>query len=256
DSVTVADLMGLQNDNFNLKAQESLPFLVSVVDTMKLNEFEQIALNELKNWDYYNNIDSKGAAYYEDWWDLLYPSLWKRIDDEKVSLVKPTTFNTIRLLKEHPDMELFYVPGTPEKENAYDHIVLAFRQMSEQMANWRASHAASAGWAEYKGTYVKHLLRLEPFGRYDIPIGGNHKIVNATSENHGPSWRMVVDLNPNGVKAYGVYPGGQSGNPASSYYDDMIDVWAAGKYFDLSLMHEPNENPENILIQQTLTPNE
>lgn len=256
DSVTVADLMGLQNDNFNLKAQESLPFLVSVVDTMKLNEFEQIALNELKNWDYYNNIDSKGAAYYEDWWDLLYPSLWKRIDDEKVSLVKPTTFNTIRLLKEHPDMELFDVPGTPEKENAYDHIVLAFRQMSEQMANWRASHAASAGWAEYKGTYVKHLLRLEPFGRYDIPIGGNHNIVNATSENHGPSWRMVVDLNPNGVKAYGVYPGGQSGNPASSYYDDMIDVWAAGKYFDLSLMHEPNENPENILIQQTLTPNE
>lgn len=255
DSVTVDDLMKLQNDNYNLKAEESLPYFISVVDTLELNEQERTALALLKEWDYYNTIDSKGAVYYEAWWDLIYASLWKELRDAKVQLAKPTSFNTIRLIKEQPSLKVFDSSLTPEKENANSIIIDEFKEMAKQMTEWRDEHSASSGWADYKQTYVKHLLRLEPFGRYNISIGGNHNIVNATSENHGPSWRMVVDLNPNGVKAYGIYPGGQSGNPGSSYYEDMIDVWAAGKYFSLNLMHQPNENPDNILVQQTLTPN-
>ena len=256
DSISVEDLMKLQNDTYNLKAEESLPYLLSVVDTLELNEQERTALALLKEWDYYNTVESQGAAYYEAWWDILYPLLWDEIYDSKVSLYKPTDFNTIRLLKEQPNLNMFDNAKTSEKENAYDLIIQSFKEMASQMTEWRDARAASSGWAAYKQTYVKHLLRLEPFGRYDIAIGGNDHIVNATSENHGPSWRMIVDLNPNGVKAYGVYPGGQSGNPASSYYEDMIDVWAAGNYFDLNLMHQPNENPDNILIQQVLTPND
>ena len=30
-----------------------------------------------------------------------------------------------------------------------------------------------------------------------------------------------------------VYPGGQSGNPGSKYYDTFVDTWAAGKYYPL-----------------------
>lgn len=256
DSITVADLEGLQNDTYNLKAAESLPYFISVVDTLDLNEDERTALALLKEWDYYNTIESKGAAYYEAWWDILYPLIWDEMYDSKVALARPTSYNTIRLLKEDPNMALFDNAKTVEKENSIDLILQSFKEMSTQMSEWRENHAASAGWTEYKQTYVKHLLRLKPFGRYDIPIGGNHNIVNATSENHGPSWRMVVDLDPNGVKAYGVYPGGQSGNPASTNYDDMIDVWASGNYLDLFLMHQANENPDNLLVQQTLTPKE
>lgn len=256
DSITVADLESLQNDTYSLKASESLPYFISVIDTIDLNEEERTALALLKEWDYYNSIESKGAAYYEAWWDALYPLLWDEMYNSKIALAKPTTFNTIRLLKEDPTLRLFDNAKTPQKENAFDLIVQSFKEMASQMAEWRNSHPASAGWADYKQTYVKHLLRLKPFGRYDIPIGGNHNIVNATSENHGPSWRMVVDLNPNGVKAYGVYPGGQSGNPASSHYENMIDTWASGNYLDLNLMHQANENPENLLVQQTLSPKE
>jgi len=49
---------------------------------------------------------------------------------------------------------------------------------------------------------------------------------------HGPSWRMVVHLTDE-IEAYGLYPGGQSGNPGSAYYDSFIDYWAAGKYYRL-----------------------
>jgi penicillin amidase len=35
------------------------------------------------------------------------------------------------------------------------------------------------------------------------------------------------------VKAWGVYPGGQSGNPGSQFYDNLVDEWRDGKYVQL-----------------------
>jgi penicillin amidase len=52
-------------------------------------------------------------------------------------------------------------------------------------------------------------------------------IINATTASHGPSWRMIVQLTKN-TEAYGVYPGGQSGNPGSKYYDDFVGTWTKG----------------------------
>jgi penicillin G amidase len=37
----------------------------------------------------------------------------------------------------------------------------------------------------------------------------------------------------NKIEAYGVYPGGQEGNPGSKYYDTFIDNWVAGKYYPI-----------------------
>src|SRR5260221_9416097 len=41
--------------------------------------------------------------------------------------------------------------------------------------------------------------------------------------SHGPSWRMVVDWGAGTFQA--IYPGGQSENPASAWYDDRVDKW-------------------------------
>jgi len=250
DSITVKDLMALQNDNYNLKAAESLPYFLSVVDTLSLSADEKAAFSILKAWDLYNNINSLGASYYEAWWDALYHSTWAQIQESKIELPNPTDYNTIKLLMGRPNFSQFDNPATTEKENAYTLIAKSFKKMALEMK----AMDGLEGWSDYEQTYIKHLLRLKPFGRYNIPIGGNHNIVNATSENHGPSWRMVVDLDPNGVKAYGVYPGGQSGNPGSNQYEDMVDVWASGNYIALDLMQKPESSPENTLIQQTLSP--
>ena len=68
-----------------------------------------------------------------------------------------------------------------------------------------------------------------------IPVGGNGDIINATTASHGPSWRMIVQLTEN-TEAYGVYPGGQSGNPGSKYYDDFVGTWTKGQYYSLWIM--------------------
>ena len=45
-------------------------------------------------------------------------------------------------------------------------------------------------------------------------------------------------MDPSGVKAWGHYPGGQSGNPGSLYYDNMVESWTNGHYFELLLWIE------------------
>jgi penicillin amidase len=41
---------------------------------------------------------------------------------------------------------------------------------------------------------------------------------------------MIATLTPGGVSAEGVYPGGQSENPASPWYANLIPLWWDGKY--------------------------
>ena len=43
---------------------------------------------------------------------------------------------------------------------------------------------------------------------------------------------MIVSLEPE-IKAWGVYPGGQSGNPGSPYYDGFVDTWIEGELDEL-----------------------
>jgi penicillin amidase len=41
-------------------------------------------------------------------------------------------------------------------------------------------------------------------------------------------------------------PGGQSGNPGSKYYDNMIDYWVQGKYYKLWFMQDADRTSSNI----------
>ena len=44
---------------------------------------------------------------------------------------------------------------------------------------------------------------------------------------------MVVQMG-DAIEAYGVYPGGQSGNVGSKYYATFLDKWVKGEYYKLS----------------------
>jgi penicillin amidase len=53
----------------------------------------------------------------------------------------------------------------------------------------------------------------------------------------GPSWRMIVNFSvPAGhpVTAEGVYPGGQSENPASPWYANLIADWWDNRYLPMA----------------------
>jgi penicillin G amidase len=62
----------------------------------------------------------------------------------------------------------------------------------------------------------------------------------------------VVQMGPQ-VKGYGVFPGGESGNPGSYFYEDMFSTWRDGKLNELLFLRSVSENSNRI--QSTLTLN-
>ncbi|MEN7550881.1 penicillin acylase family protein [Rapidithrix thailandica] len=251
--ITAEDMMNLQNDNYNLIAAENLPFLLRQVESLEMNEEERKIYEALQQWDFFNEVDVAGAAYFEAWFDELKTLVWDEMQGKSIALVSPSHYTTFQLLKENADFEFFDVLSTPEKENACKVIQMAFQKGVKRILSWKKEQGKEmVKWGDYKGTYLQHLARLEPFNIRNVQNGGNHNIVNATSERHGPSWRMVVELDPKGVKAWGVYPGGQSGNVGSPYYNNLLPYWEQGKYYPLLFMQSVEEKSERIIFDQTL----
>jgi penicillin amidase len=237
-AITPQDMMQLQNDNYNLLAEESLNLLLNQLDKTALRDAAFEAYEILQNWKYHNEAELLAPAYFEAWCDRLFPLIWDEMRGEKPALRTPNKTNTIRLMREQPDLAFFDIQDTPEKETMTEVVRKAFQQAVDDLKQWKETHDEPLNWGNYKSTSVVHLARLAPFSEYGVFNGGNHGIVNATSERHGPSWRMVVALSPEGPQAWAIYPGGQSGNPGSPFYSDMIEDWAEGQYYDMSLRNE------------------
>lgn len=253
-NITAKDMMQLQNDNYSIKAEEALPIMLEALATEKLNEKEQEVVNALKQWNFYYDATLAAPCYFDAWWSNLYNLIWDEMRNDNMVLPFPTSFTTIRLMKKYPALDFFDNKKTQERETLNDLILLSFREALGEIEKWQAGHPDKPlEWALYKDTYIEHLLRQEVFSRH-VLHGGHANAINASSRKHGPSWRMVVSLEPGKIQAYAVYPGGQSGNPGSIYYDNLIPTWADGKYFKLSYSATADEARKSALFITTINP--
>lgn len=260
NGITPVDMMTLQNDNYNLKAAESLPSLLQYLDTTTFSPEEMKAYQVLRSWDYMNSKKSQGASYYEAWWSNILSLTWDELASDKLALNRPTSLSTLKLIREKPELSFFDIQGSPEKETSADVVRRAFEFGVEDIEDWIAANTDTTQssqsvvipeWAPYKDSYLTHLLRLEPMNLH-ITAGGGRDIVNAHSRTHGPSWRMVVSLEKSGIRAWGTYPGGQSGNPGGVHYTDMLGRWLEGKYFELNFLKSAED--ESIVNTLRLNP--
>ena len=86
---------------------------------------------------------------------------------------------------------------------------------------------------------------LLPLARTNLDVGGTGQVINAVTQSHGPSWRMIVQMSTP-IQAYGVYPAGQSGNPGSKYYDSFVDTWVKGDYYPLWFMRDGDKTDKRV----------
>src|SRR5690606_22248088 len=131
---------------------------------------------------------------------------------------------------------------TPERETAGTLARLAFAQALDALPA-RAGQEWTT-WAESRPVSIPHLLRLGPLGVSGLEVGGCAACINAQKESHGPSWRMAGQTGKR-PEAWGIYPGGQSGNPGSPRYDAFVTDWAAGRAYRLLFLKWPLEMPDS-----------
>jgi penicillin amidase len=252
EKFNIKDFKDLQNTNFNKKASELLPYMFDNMDVSTLSDEENEILSSIKTWDFNSDIDKLAPSIWDSWWNNLYDLIWDEFETKDVVLEKPFTYQAISMLKNYPNDEFMDILKTPEKETSHDLFLIAFKKTAKELIDWKSENG-DYNWQAYKGTYVGHLLQAIPaFSRFDLPIGGDKNTVNAAAKNWGPSWRMIVEMTTPPT-ALGIYPGGQSGNPGSKYYDNFIDDWAVGNYHSLNFLQNESQI-DNVIATQTLTP--
>ena len=247
DHITPQDMMKLQTDNYNVFAGMAVPVLIKNIDVVKLDGDERKYLELLKSWDLINGIQSKGATIFVLAWDSLENRVWKdEFKKSNDSLMLPHESTLLENILKDSSFKFIDDINTPQVETLADIITSAFQHAVKTMKNVDAEGRLE--WGKYKDTRVEHLGRIAAFSRLDLPIGGGTHSINATKSQHGPSWRMVVSLTPE-TQAWGVYPGGQSGNPGSRFYDDFINSWAKGDYNILWIMKASEANDKRVKWQ-------
>lgn len=226
----------MQTDNYNIFAELARPLFLKYIEEGSLHSDEQKYLSKLKDWNLRSDNKEIGPTIFELAWNNLEKAVWH--DEFEQTTLKTEWPDESTLLEGLLRDSLYKFAddiSTPQKESVQDVFTASFKKAVVELK--KIEREEKLEWAKYKDTRINHLLSIPAFGRMHLPVGGGTHIINATKKAHGPSWRMIVHLSPR-TEAYGVYPGGQSGNPGSRYYDNFVDTWAAGRYYPLFVMEE------------------
>jgi penicillin G amidase len=244
DTITPQAMMGLQTENYDVFAEMAKPLLLRNLDEFSLTKRERKYLNIFKSWNLRNDPEEKGPTVFKIWWDNIEKGIY---DDEfstiDLPIQRPYESTLLEALLKDSAYKFVDNILTPEKETLPDIITAAFKKSISSLMI--AENIDRLDWAKYKDTWARHLLRIPALSRMHLPIGGGTHCINAAKQFHGPSWRMVVHLLDK-TEAYGIYPGGQSGNPGSPFYDTFIDNWAAGGYYPLWVMRSDEFNDKKV----------
>ena len=236
NDITPQDMQKLQTDNYNVVAEMVRPKLLKYLDASKLNNDEKKNLELFKTWNLRNDINEKAATVFKIFWDSVYTQTYAdEFKNSKLPLFWPERVTLVEALLKDSAYSFADDISTSKKETWQDIILIAFQKANKTLA--KASQENKLEWGAFKDTYVNHLLKIPALSRLHLPIGGGADEINATTANHGPSWRMIVHLTDK-VEAFAVYPGGQSGNPGSIYYDTFIDKWVSGTYYPVLFLNK------------------
>lgn len=253
DSITVEDMMALQYDSYSLRAEDFMTIFKTRLQKGNLTKDELEIWHLLKDWDYYYKKEAIEPTIFETWFDSLRPVVYDEIyalgtlkyEEDKLHVRLPDEFNLLHLFKRDTTNIIIDIVETKKKETIADLVTLAFKKACTSL---NVAEGISI-WKDKRNTTVKHLSTVDAFSVGDIDSDGDVSTLNALGESPGPSWRMIVELGDK-IEAYGIYPGGQSGNPGSFYYKTMLDKWAKGNYNKLLFMKDKDDSKNNIIGQQ------
>jgi penicillin G amidase len=203
---------------------------------------------QLSGWDHRYTVDNQGALLFETAMTNLSRMLYDELRDSSVSGVDrapvPNDMQTAILLQD-PSSAWWDDRATEAVEGRDDILADALETAYDELvAEFGEPDSTTWAWGRHRTANINHLLRIGSLSRTGIPMqGGNGTLSPSTGAGtHGASWRMVVELG-NEVVAKAIYPGGQSGNPASSRYDDRLAKWAAGELDALRVPRTPADLP-------------
>ena len=218
--LSAADMQALQTDTRDFLASEIVPVLLQSLAGQKLNAKETAAVALLQSWDYHMDANSKAATlwwfFWQDYIDATFGPWWK-------SRHVPVAMSEVTdMLGQDLETWTLHEP-TNRAFGAHNSAYV-------MLTAFRSAAASIVPWGQVHKRELENLAQISGLSygpRADRGDGYTPLAAPDFPSTHGPSWRMVVDWGSHTFQ--GVYPGGQSENPASGWYTNRVETWWDGK---------------------------
>jgi penicillin amidase len=236
--LSLEDMEHLQNDVVSLPARELQGLLRRAAGSPPAS-----AAKVLLDWDCAIAPDSAAATLYEFWVSELRDAVTRLIVPAEAlkTLGKLSLQKTVQELS-HPRAEVF----GQNPEAARDALLLQTLSAGEEkLAAKLGPDPKDWSWGQlHRVSFIHPLGGVSPaaaalFNLGPSPRPGDGSTVDATyfggssfDQLAGASYREIFDLS-DWDNALGVNVPGQSGQPGSPHYDDLLPLWLHGQYFPL-----------------------
>jgi penicillin amidase len=188
-------------------------------------------VEEILQWDATLRMDSRPALIYEVWITKLPAALGGGGGRGQ----------NLALALEDPGRRAALQKSLDET------LVQIAQQFGDDMSGWQ--------WGKLHQLTLSHPLGKREYQLGPVARPGDANTVNATSgtnfrQTNGASWREVLDVGDWDRSVMTNVPG-ESGDPASKHYGDLLQDWAAGKYHPMPFSRKAVEAAmeERIILQ-------
>lgn len=233
---TVADFERLQHDETSLPARELVPMLAGL--PAAAGPAAKKAQTMLEAWDRVLAKESGPAALFEIWLTRL------RARFVAAEVAEPHRELVSRNLPLPRLIELLrQMPAARRAEVMFGSLEEAWREGEKLLG------ADTAGWrwgklhtVEFRHPLANSAVRRAVFSLGPVERGGDGFTPNSTSgpgyrQSSGASYRQIMDLADWDRSVFTSTPG-QSGQPESPHYADLLEAWARHEYAPLAFSRE------------------
>ncbi len=248
----VRDFQNMQTDVYSVQAELLQPYLILAEGKTPL---EQRIVRELETWNLHVEVDSFPAAAYEvmriHLLDLLLEGkvgqLVARVKGQSLSSAFPSsafgakaTAALINLLEQ--ETSWWFNDASGGQPRTREHLLnLALQRTAVTLDDLIGKDPRKWAWGKVHQIEFEHLfgrrrfLRIF-FNRGQYPVGGDEQTVWMTAGDlqlpfglvhTTATYRQVLDVG-DWDRSTAVLSTGQSGQPTSPHYADMIDLWREG----------------------------
>jgi penicillin amidase len=238
--LTVPDMEALQLDVVSLLARRMQVLLRQAIAAGAGTASKAAKL--ILDWDGDLRVDSASAALYEVWTSRLRAEVTRRAVPDSIQGLMPTwTLYQVVLELSEPRAAVFGASVIPGRDALLrDSLQAAFEELSAKLG----ADPRGWSWGALHKAYFRHALdgapgtaRLLDRGPTERP--GDGDVVQATEfaagsfeQASGASYREIFDL-ADWDNSVAINVPGQSGQPGSKHFDDLLPLWGSGEYFPL-----------------------
>ena len=238
--LTIEDFKRLQNDVVSIPARELVQLLGRAEQDHEASEAQL-----LLHWDGVLDKNSPAAALYELFLEELKKAVVRKLAPPRLwFLARSWSAYQVLGVLSHPSQDIF---GAEPEKGRNQLMEQSLHTACERLRKLEGGDSAKWTWGQLHYMQFRHSLAPMVPDLGPLPRSGDGDTVGATGHSAdsfeqvaGASYREILDPD-DWDNSVAVNTPGQSGEPGSRHYSDLMPLWNEGEYFPLAYSHDAVE---------------